>query len=87
MTKNVTFSPLIALTELEAKTGHRYTYKEIADKANWSRQAVRSVLTQKPSRVDVETLGKLLCFFEKEGLPVSVEDFFTVKSTEDAPTP
>lgn len=67
-----------ALHRLEDRMARRYTYSDIAHIADLNRQGVRHLLKNPPKRIDTETLGKLLDFFAAEGMPVSIDELFTV---------
>lgn len=75
----VEFNLITPLSELQ-KNNHRvYTYADIANVSGLTRQGVRRLLTQGTKQIDVDTLGKLISFFENEGMPVTLNDLFTVK--------
>lgn len=69
---------LSALHRLEERRARRYTYNDIATIADMQRQTVRHLLKSPPKRIDTDTLGKLLDFFASEGMPVTINDLFTV---------
>lgn len=64
------------LSQLESRKG-RYSYARISDISGISRQGVRRLLVDGTSQVDVTTLEKLLIFFEREGMPITINDLFT----------
>ena len=66
------------VNELEQLRHRRYTYTDIADAAGLSRHTVRKWLTGEVKAIDLESLAKLLDFFESEGMPVTVAELFTV---------
>ncbi len=68
------------LSKLESKNG-RYSYARIAEISGISRQGVRRILTEETRQIDVSTLDKLLNFFSAEGMPVTINDLFTVTDT------
>lgn len=70
------------LSELESRNG-RYSYAQISDISGISRQGVRRLLIDGTTQIDVATLDKLLTFFDREGMPITVNDLFTV---EQVPT-
>jgi transcriptional regulator with XRE-family HTH domain len=84
MTKHtVALNLLGTIHRLEDRRARRYTYSDIADVANLNRQGVRHLLKAPPKRIDMETLAKLLDFFNAEGLPVTIADLFTVTAHGD----
>lgn len=74
--------PVVA--ELENKTGRRLKDTEYAKAIGITRQSFKALVEGKTDGVKNETLGKLLCFFEREGMEVTPNDLYT---TEAAPTP
>lgn len=80
---NVRFNLIQQLAKLENKKQRRYNNAEIGRKAGLSRQTVRNVMGNAPTQINVDTLGGLLAFFADEGMPVTINDLFTV--TDDAP--
>lgn len=69
------------LSKLEEKNG-RYSYAKISEKSGISRQGVRRLLIEGTRQIDIDTLSKLLAFFESEGMPVSINDLFTITPKE-----
>jgi hypothetical protein len=74
----VEFNLITPLSELQKKNHRVYTYADIANVSGLTRQGVRRLLTQGTKQVEVDTLGKLLDFFASEGMPVTLNDLFTV---------
>ena len=74
---NVTFNLHKPLGDLEFRKG-RLGYKKIADKTGISPQGVRRLLTESTRQIDIETIAKLLTWLRDEGLPVTIDDLFTV---------
>jgi AraC-like DNA-binding protein len=68
-----------AVRRLEAETGKHYTIQDIAREAGMHRHTVASLLDGREDK----TLGKVLAFFADEGMPVTINDLFTV--TDDSP--
>lgn len=66
------------LQDLESKTKRRYKYTEIALISGLSRQTVTKLFTGKAQAIDLDTIGKLLDFFASEGMPITLNDLFTV---------
>lgn len=72
------------LSQLEQKKNRRYSYAEIADACDLTRQGVRRLLKEESNTLSVLTLDKLLRFFASEGMPITIDQLFTV-TEEDAP--
>ena len=66
------------LSELQKKNHRHYTYADIASISGLTRQGVRRLLTQETKQIDLDTMQKLVDFFHKEGMPVTLNDLFTV---------
>lgn len=80
----VQFNLLSTLHRLEERRARRYTYQDIASVAGLNRQNIRHLLKSPPRRIDMDTLAALLDFFAAEGMPVTIDQLFTV--TEQPPT-
>jgi hypothetical protein len=76
--ENLIFNLHTPLSKLESEKQRRYSYAEIAEIAGLTRQGVRRLLKEPTKQIDVETLNRLIVFFEHEGMPISVSDLFTV---------
>lgn len=70
------------LSELEQKKNRRYSYAEIAEISGLTRQGIRRLLKEPSDRIDVHTIGRLLHFFESEGMPLTINDLFVPVSPE-----
>ncbi len=75
----VTFNLHAPLSNLEQLKNRRYSYAEVADISSLTRQGVRRLLKEPPETVSVVTLAKLLDFFSAEGMPITVDQLFTVQ--------
>ena len=75
----VTFNLHAPLSNLEQLKNRRYSYAEVADISSLTRQGVRRLLKEPSETVSVVTLAKLLDFFSAEGMPITVDQLFTVQ--------
>ena len=75
----VTFNLHAPLSNLEQLKNRRYSYAEVADISTLTRQGVRRLLKEPSETVSVVTLAKLLDFFSAEGMPITVDQLFTVQ--------
>lgn len=81
MRHTVTFTPQVPLGKLEAIKGKRYNNSDIARVMGVKdRQRVQYQLNTRVEAVKSRTLGLWLDFFAAEGMPVSVNDLYTVVS-------
>lgn len=85
--KNVQLDLITPLSELQKKNHRIYTYADIAEKSGLTRQGVRRLATGDTRQVSLDTLGGLLCFFDAEGMPITVNDLLTVEPTHRHPAP
>lgn len=69
------------LYQLEQKNG-RYSYAKIAEISGLTRQGVRRLLKEPSDTISVRTIGKLLDFFASEGMPITVDQLFTVEEPD-----
>lgn len=67
--------PLIK--QLELKHGYSLSYAEIARVTELDQRVIAGVITGKTKQIRTDTLAKLLDFFRREGMPVTVGDLFT----------
>lgn len=74
----VKFDLITPLSELQKKNHRIYSNTDIAEIADLTRQGVRRLLTEDSKQIELGTLGKLLDFFASEGMPVTLNDLFTV---------
>lgn len=75
----VTFNLHAPLSNLEQLKNRRYSYAEVADISSLTRQGVRRLLKEPSETVSVVTLAKLLDFFSAEGMPITIDQLFTVQ--------
>ncbi len=75
----VTFNLHAPLSNLEQLKNRRYSYAEVADISTLTRQGVRRLLKEPSETVSVVTLAKLLDFFSAEGMPITIDQLFTVQ--------
>lgn len=61
--------------------GKRYTATEIAKASKVNRQTIRNFMNESPDQINVHTIAGLLDFFAAEGMPVTINDLFTIEST------
>jgi hypothetical protein len=66
------------IAQLEANTGKPYPLQTIAARSGVHRHTVEVLVSGKPQGVQFKTMGALLDFFESEGMPVTLNDLFTV---------
>ena len=75
---NVTFNVAWLLRQLSAKNNKSYDKVTVAALSGISRTTITLITNNENKRADFETLGKLLDFFQSEGMPITIADLFTV---------
>lgn len=81
---NVAFNVDWLLRQLSAKNNRDYDKVTVAVLSGISRTTITSITNNENKRVDFETLGKLLDFFQSEGMPIEIQDLFTVTTTQES---
>ena len=76
------------LLQLQAKNKRRYTYVEIAKKMSMRRSTMRTTI-ERIARNDsyqdlLALLSELLDFFAAEGMPITIDQLFTVQDVDDS---
>jgi hypothetical protein len=70
---------LFALKQrLQSLLGSEISLSQIARDAALHRNTVERIFHNKTDRIDLETLGKLLIYFQSHGLEMHVGDFFLI---------
>lgn len=64
--------------DLEKQTGHNLYMTDVAAKSGITRQTWDKLLRGDTERVEMRTLARLLDFFAAEGMPVTINDLFTI---------
>jgi DNA-binding XRE family transcriptional regulator len=67
------------LRQLSAKNNKSYDKVTVAALSGISRTTITSITNNENKRCDFETLGKLLDFFQGQGMPITIADLFTVE--------
>lgn len=77
----VQFNLHIPLGALESSRNKRYSPGDISIAANGrvSRQTVHALLNKRVTRIEMDTLSALLDFFSAEGMPITIDQLFTVQ--------
>lgn len=66
------------IAQLEANTGKPYPLQTIATKSGVHRHTVEVLVSGQPQGVQFKTMAALIDFFAAEGMPVTLNDLFTV---------
>lgn len=69
--------------QLELLKGKSYTWQEISHKTGIHFNTLHNMENNKTRRVDLDIVAKLLDFFAAEGMPVTVDQLFSV-SVDDS---
>lgn len=78
-TYKVTITIFVHIIRLQERTGQRLSDSEYARQIGITRQAFASLMKGETMRIEVETIEKLLSFFRREGMPITVADLFVVQ--------
>lgn len=76
--RNVKLNIFRLIKELEIKTSQDLYWTDIAKKSGITRQTWDRLYAGRADGIDLRTLGKLLDFFESEGVSITISDLFTV---------
>lgn len=76
--RNTKFNLKQLIRQLESKNNRDYEYQQIAQACGLSRFTVASIANNGSVRIELRTIDKLLDFFAAEGMPVTVDQLFTV---------
>lgn len=80
--KAVVFNLFAVRAQMEAHLNRRVHWQEIAAGSGLNINTVVNMANNKTSRVDCETLTKLLRYFRSQGLPIDVGDLFREQPAE-----
>lgn len=77
----VKFNLHAPLGKLEQLKNCRYSPGDIsiASNARISRQAIHKILNTQMQSVSLDTIGAILDFFSAEGMPITIDQLFTVQ--------
>ena len=89
MTKvTVKFNVAQLIRELSLRNRRDYDKTTLATEINVSRTSLYGILGNSNVRIDLPTVEKLIAFFHAEGMPVTLEQLFTVEyPTEPTTSP
>ena len=75
----ITYNFVKLKAKLELLTGKQYTWAYIAEHAGVSQNTMSSWVNNRTARADLTGLAKLLDFFAAEGMPITIDQLFTVQ--------
>ena len=75
------FDPIV---ELQKATGDRLSDSEYARQIGITRQTFGALMQGEVLRIEIETIDKLLNFFAASGMPIKIQDLFTVTTTQES---
>lgn len=70
------------LRKLAAKNNRNYDKQFVAELSGISRTTITAITNNTSKRIDLETIDKLLRFFESEGMSVTPGDLFVVTRSD-----
>ena len=80
MTKvTVKFNVAQLIRQLSLQNNKDYDKKTLADSIGVSRTSLYGIIGNSNVRIDLPTVGKLIGFFHAEGMPVTLEQLFSVE--------
>jgi transcriptional regulator with XRE-family HTH domain len=80
----VKFNLFNLVQQLGIQRQRRYSWAEVAKLSGLHQNTILKLANNETHRIDLETIEKLLTFFEREEMPVSLSDLFTVSRAEAA---
>ena len=75
----VKFNVAQLIRELSLRNRRDYDKTTLATEINVSRTSLYGILGNSNVRIDLSTVEKLIAFFHAEGMPVTLEQLFTVE--------
>lgn len=69
--------------KLEIQSDRVYTWKEISRATGIHTNTLQNLAGNKTARIDLDILGKLMDYFEQQGVPIQPNDLFVI--TEQPP--
>lgn len=70
---------------LQYKSGKEMSWNDIAEGAGITQRTMYSWIHNKTSRVDMDTLARMLDFCHSHGYKIELKDFFTVTNEPEPP--
>lgn len=67
------------LLQLQAQNNQRYSYRQISETTGLKRQTVERIARNESYQDLLGILAVLLDFFAAEGMPITIDDLFTVE--------
>lgn len=81
--RKVTYNLFSLKRKLEMQTGRAYTWKEISAATRIHTNTLQNLSNNKTARIDLGIMGKLMDYFESEGLPVEPADIFVITKDKE----
>ena len=79
----VEFNLFQLINRLEATREREVTIVEIAEETGLSQAGLYKAKNKAYGGVQFETLGKLMDYFARQGMPITISDMFTVKKIKE----
>lgn len=79
MTTTAKFNLFALHKQLELKNGKRYSWRSISRATGLHENTVANVVHNRTQQVKLQTLTALMDFFDAEGMPIEIGDFFVVE--------
>lgn len=79
----IEFNLFQLINRLEAAKEREVTIVEIAEETGLSQAGLYKAKNKAYSGVQFETLGKLMDYFARQGMPITISDMFTVKKVKE----
>lgn len=76
LTSTMIFNLYELVKRLEIQKGQNVPYAYVAEKSGLSRFTIQKIALNQATRVDLETLQKLVDFFAAEGMAITINDLF-----------
>lgn len=79
---SIKFTVFALVKDYEKRIGRNVSLGEMARLIDIDARTLSAAMSGDMQRVDLAVMSKLLAFFESEGMPVSINDLFTITPKE-----
>lgn len=80
----VEFNLFALVKRLEERTGKRHAWSKMADEAGISRGTLYNIQANDTKAMDKATIGKLMAYFDAQGMPITPGDLYKWEKQDDA---
>lgn len=73
--------------QMEIQNRREYSWSEMARGAGLHRNTLERMATNENARIDLGTIGKLIAYFDTQGMKLTPNDLIVLDSPAESPTP